>query len=144
MQRILLIGTFLPQIDYANLWSYSVGGMPTKLFIPLAKDEDAETGEKNIERFESLCRRNYIEYRVHKDFIDIALPELKKETRFADLLIIGSESFYENLGTGELNDYLKDALLGVECPVIVVPEKFVFPKTNILAYDGSESSVYAI
>lgn len=143
-QRILLIGTFLPQMDYVNLWSYSGGGMATPLFIPLAEDEDAETVEKNIERFESLCRKNNIEYRVHKDFIDFALPELKKETRFADLLIIGSESFYENLGTGELNDYLKDTLHGVECPVIVVPEKFVFPKTNILAYDGSESSVYAI
>jgi hypothetical protein len=28
--------------------------------------------------------------------------------------------------------------------VLIVPEKFVFPESNILAYDGSESSVYAI
>ncbi|MES1223637.1 MAG: hypothetical protein ABUT20_49535 [Bacteroidota bacterium] len=32
----------------------------------------------------------------------------------------------------------------VECPVIVVPENFVFPKNNILLYDGTERSVYAI
>ena len=31
-----------------------------------------------------------------------------------------------------------------ECPVLVVPENFYFPSQNILAYDGSASSVFAI
>lgn len=142
--KILLTGIFLPQVDYANLWSYSGGGMAGPVFIPLVEGPDTETIEKNIERFESLCQKNGIEYRVHKDFYDFALPELKKETRFADLLILGSEKFYENIGTNEPNEYLKEALHGVECPVIVVPEKIIFPNSNILAYDGSEASVYAI
>ena len=47
-------------------------------------------------------------------------------------------------GKGDPNDYMKEALHHSECPVIIVPEKFQFPKVNILAYDGSESSVYAI
>jgi hypothetical protein len=42
------------------------------------------------------------------------------------------------------NEYLKDLLHISECPVIIVPEKFEFPSTIVLAYDGSESSVYAI
>jgi nucleotide-binding universal stress UspA family protein len=142
--KILLTAVFLPQVDYANLWSYSGGGMSGPIFIPLVEGEDTEAVEKNIKRLESLCVKNSIEFRIHKDFYDFALPELKKETRFADLLIIGSESFYENLGTAEPNDYLKDALHGVECPVLVVPEKFDFPQSNVLAYDGSESSVFAI
>jgi nucleotide-binding universal stress UspA family protein len=144
MNAILLTGVFLPQVDYSNLWSYSGGGISGPLYVPLVEGADAEAVAKSIERFELSCQKNDINYRVHKDFYDFALPELKKETRFADLLIIGSESFYENLGTGDPNDYLKDALRGVECPAIVVPEKFNFPETNILAYDGSESSVYAI
>lgn len=143
-KRILLTGVFLPQLDYANLWSYSAGGMGGPLFIPLVENEDAVIVADNIKRFEILCKKNGIEYRVHKDFYDFALPELKRETRFADLVIIGSEKFYENAGIDALNEYLKDALHGVECPVVVVPEKFNFPKTNILTYDGSESSVYAI
>jgi len=142
--KILLTGVFLPQVDYANLWSYSGGGISGPMFIPLVEGEDSEAVEKNIEKFESLCEKNDIEFRVHKDFYDFALPELKKETRFADLLIVGIESFYENLGTEEPNDYLKDTLHGVECPVIIVPEKFEFPKSNALSYDGSEASVYAI
>jgi hypothetical protein len=141
---ILLTGTFLPQMNYANLWSYSGGGLTGTDFVPLLEDSDAETIKNNIKRFESYCRTNQIKHRVHKDYFNFALPELKNESRFADLLIISSEIFYEQAGTTELNDYLKEALHDMECPVIVVPEKFTFPENNILAYDGSEASVYAI
>lgn len=142
--RILLTGAFLPQVDFANLWSYSGGGTAGNLFIPLVEDEDAQAVKQNIRRFENYCISNDIEYRVHKDFLDFALPELKRESRFADLLIIGSETFYQQSGTEALNEYLKEALHKVECPVLVVPEKFDFPQRNILSYDGSEASVYAI
>ncbi len=143
-ERILLTGVFLPQVDYSSLWSYSVSHSEGPLFIPLVEAADEVKIRKNIKRFEELCVKNGIEFRVHKDFMDFALPELRKETRFADLVVLGSESFYENLGVAEPNEYLKDALHAAECPVMVVPEHFTFPQTNILAYDGSESSVYAI
>jgi nucleotide-binding universal stress UspA family protein len=144
MQRILLIGAFLPQTDFAGLWAYAGGGMAGSVVLPFAEDDDVEIVTKNIDRFELLCRKNNIEYRVHKQFIGLALPELIKETRFADLLLIGGESFYKYSENESLGDTLKDALRDVECPVIVVPEKFNFPEHNILAYDGSESSAYAI
>lgn len=140
---VLLTGVFLPQIDYANVWSYA-GGTAGNLFIPLFEDEDAEAVQKNIARFESLCQKSGIDYRVHKNFFDFALPGLKKETRFADLMIIGSESFYENLGINQPNESIKDALHASECPVLVVPEKFQYPERNILTYNGSDDSVYAI
>jgi len=143
LSPVLLTGIFLPQIDYSNLWSYSaVNSGP--LFIPMLDEEATTMIEKNIDRFSSLCRVNGIDFRVHQDFSEFALPGLKKESRFADLLILGSESFYENVGIHNPNDYLKDALHDAECPILVVPEKFDFPDNTILAYDGSESSVYAI
>ncbi len=141
--KILATAVFVPQVNYANLWSYA-GTAGTGVSIPMIEDDDAELVEKNIERFESLCRDNEIEFRVHKDFYDFALPELRRETRFADVVILGSESFYSNIGIGEPNEYLKMALHDVECPIVIVPEKFAFPENNILAYDGSDSSVYAI
>lgn len=143
LQPILLTGVFLPQVIYANLWNYTEG-IAGPILIPLVNDEENEVAKKNIQRFKDLCIKNGIDYRVHKDFYDFSLPELRKETRFADLLILGTEVFYENLGTTKMNDYLKDALHTAECPVVVVPEKFYFPKRNILSYDGSASSVYAI
>lgn len=141
---ILLTAAFLPQIDYANLWSYSPGGNTGALFIPLVEEEEAEAINENIKRFESFCEKNHIEYRVHKDFFDLAIPALKKETRYADMLIISSATFYEQVGSDKPNEYLKEVLHGSGCPVIVVPEKFDFPQSNILAFDGSESAVYAI
>ncbi len=139
---VLLTGAFLPQVDYARLWSYSGSGRILDFNNPLSADDAAV--KENIERFKNWCVKSGVEHRVHDEFYDFTLPELKKESRFADLLIIGSETFYENAGGKALNEYLKDALHNVECPVIVVPEKFTLPDTTILAYDGSPSSVYAI
>jgi hypothetical protein len=48
------------------------------------------------------------------------------------------------MGVGDPNNYLKEAIHNIECCVIVVHEKYQFPNVNILAYDGSESSVFAI
>jgi nucleotide-binding universal stress UspA family protein len=143
LQPILLTGIFLPQAELANLWSYT-DGMGVA-FIPLLQDEEAtEHVEKNIERFQKLCVGNGIDYRVHKDFYDFALPELRKESCYADLLILGSEVFYKSIGAEVPNDYIQDVLHHVACPVILVPEKFEFPDSIILAYDGSEDSVFAI
>ena len=141
-QPLLLTGVFLPQADYANFFNYG-DAMSAPFYIPVV-DVNEEITKKNISRFKSLCQKQGIECRVHEDYLDFALPELKKETRFADLLIIGSESFYDYIGASESYEYLQDTLHSVECPVLIVPEKFEFPVNNILCYDGSESSVYAI
>ena len=143
LSPILLVGAFAPQLSYANLWSYADGATGA-MFIPTLEQEDSVEVEKNIVRFEKLCKKNSINYKVHKDFYDFALPELRKETRYADLLIISSESFYHNIDNPNPDAYLKEALRYSECPVIIVPEQFAFPKVNILAYDGSDSSAYAI
>jgi nucleotide-binding universal stress UspA family protein len=142
--RVLVTGVFLPQTSFVNLWSFSGGSGPGGELIPLVEEQDAKTIQRNVKKFETFCIDHNIDYRVHKDYFDFALPELKVESRFADLLIISSDTFYKEVGTGEPNDYLKETLHKVECPVIVIPEKFEFPACNILTYDGSESSVYAI
>ena len=141
-QPICLTGVFLPQIDYANLWSYANAAAP--VFVPLVETDESDVIEKNIARFEKQCKIEKIQYRVHTNFWDFALPELKKETRYTDLLIIGSETFYSNMSQSRVNLYLQDALHEAECPVIVVPEKYSYPESNILAYDGTASSVFAI
>ena len=142
IQPVLLVGVFLPQTELANLWTYAdgVGGM----FIPMHDDTETEDLQKNIERFEKLCLGNSIDFRVHKDYNEFALPELKKESRFADLLILGSEVFYENSETRWPGEYFEDALHEMSCPVLLVPEKYDFPKSVVLAYDGSDDSLFAM
>jgi nucleotide-binding universal stress UspA family protein len=142
LRPILLTGVFLPQTELANLWSYvDPVGVP---FVPTIETEEGEIVYQNIARFERLCTGNNIDFRVHNDFYGLALAEIKKESRFADLLIIGSEVFYKNTGIKASYSYLKELLHDIACPVLIVPEKFDFPNSIILAYDGSEESVYAI
>ncbi|SHN28609.1 universal stress protein [Chitinophaga sp. CF418] len=141
-EPILLTGAFLPQVDFANSWSYANGG--GSVYIPLIEGYDADVVAANIAKFEEDCVRHNIEHRVHRDFSSFALPELQKESRYADLMILGSQRFYENLGLESPNEYLRDALHDAECPVLITPEEFDYPESIVLAFDGSRSSVYAI
>ncbi|QHS58897.1 adenine nucleotide alpha hydrolase family protein [Chitinophaga agri] len=141
-EPVLLTGVFLPQVDFASTWSYAYGG--GSMYIPLMESVDAELVGSNINKFKAACIRYGIEHRVHTDFSSFALPELQRETRFADLMILGGERFYDNLGTESPNEYLRDILHDSECPVVVAPEKFSYPESVVLAYDGSSSSVRAI
>ena len=140
-ERILLTGVFISRVDARNLWAYSVGIPPA--VVPVLEEEEVTVEAENIEQFKNSCELNKISYRVHEDYYGFAIPELKRETRFADVLLLGSETFYHNLGSG-MNEYMVNTLYKSECPVLLVPENFIFPQSNILAYDGSDSSIYAI
>jgi nucleotide-binding universal stress UspA family protein len=141
---ILLAGIFVPQTDYANLWSYASAAATGPGYIPLIEEEENDQILKNIETFETQCQKNGIAYRVHKDFYDFVLPELKRESRFADLIILSGELFYHHVISANQFEYMRHVLHYAECPVLIVPENLRFPENNILAYDGGESSVYAI
>jgi hypothetical protein len=143
LQPLMLIGVFMPQVSYAHLWSYTnaLGGPAV---LPLTDASEKEVVQKNINHFETLCKKHNIAYQVHKDYVDFALPELKKETRFADLLLLSSERFYHNILGNDDIDYIAEVIHEAECPVMVVPEKFDFPARNVIAYDGSASSLHAI
>ena len=141
---ILLSGIFLPEIVFAPLATYPADGAAAPGYLPLTDDEYVEVVAKNIEQFKMLCLENGIEHRIHKDFADFPLQELRKESRYADLLILGSESFYNELGTKKANIFLENMLQHSECPVLVVPEKFTIPESIMLTYNGSQNSLYSI
>jgi hypothetical protein len=141
-KRILLTGIFLSQVDFSKF--FLVPQSLSDASLLLEKDGEEENIRKNIELFTALCEKHNIEFKIHQDLYDFALPELTKESRFADLLIIGSEMFIKCISENEYNIFLMATLQHTECPVMVVPEYFHFPSENILAYDGSTSSVFAI
>ncbi len=142
LQPILLTGVFMPSSVFSNMWTYADAN--AGIFAPMIDEEDTEKMEQNIAKFESHCRNNDIDYRVHKGYTEYALADLQKESMYADLLIIGSEVFFENLGTESPNNYLQNALHTIKCAAVLVPEKFDFPESIVLAYDGSDNSVFAI
>lgn len=143
LQPILLVGVFLPDVVYADIYSFG-SGLPASYLSPVMDVNDAKIRRENINRFTQLCVQNSIACRVHEELDGSALPALKRETRFADLLLVSNEKFYDNLLFNNANPSMKEVLHAAECPVVVVPEKGHFPECNILAYDGSEDSVFAI
>lgn len=143
LEPVLLTGVFLPQLDLPDLAEFSYANMGAG-YVPMLEAYSREAVEKTVDQFENDCIRNGIEYRVHRESLDFSMAALQKETRYADLLILGNESFYANLGTDKPNDYLLETLHNAECPVLITPEKFRFPESIVLTFDGSEDSVYAI
>ena len=141
-QPILLTGVFLPQTDFANLWSYASGGGSSG--VPMVEGVDAQVVLRNVETFRKLCTENNIEHVVHSNMTDLPLPAIRNETRFADLLIISGQSFYANAGAYEQSEYLKEALTMSECPVMVIPENARIPDSIVLAYEGTKQSLFAI
>lgn len=141
---ILLAGVFLSPVDYSKVLAFT--GMEGVAMMPewLMRGEDDVLVSKNIEIFENACIAEGIEYRVHKDTDMMAISSLIEETRFADVLLVSSDLFYENVQKEQPNFYLEEVLKKAECPVMLVPENYKETSQNILTYDGSESSVFAI
>ncbi|MEY2587811.1 MAG: hypothetical protein RLY11_1660 [Bacteroidota bacterium] len=142
-EAILVTGVFLQPIDYRDMVGYSsMGAVAPVSVTPYPTDETVIT--KNMARFEERCQHAGMEYRTHRDTDMFALQELQKESRFADLMILSAEMFYENIGKDQPNDYLKKILRQTECPILLVPENYSFPSKILLAYDGKPDSVFAI
>ena len=141
--QIMATGIFLPVIDYSELL-FSLGGLSGPIFITEVQDGADKIIEENIGKFKVACKQAGIACTAHSDITHQVTSYLKKESRFADLMLISGELFYESLGEDTQERYIDEALIKAECPVIILPETFVAPQKIILAYDGSESSVYAI
>src|SRR4051812_42445649 len=67
LQPLMVTGSFVPLIDFSNLWSYAEG-VSGNMDIPLLEDENAEKENQMIVDFESRCRNANIPCKVHKDF----------------------------------------------------------------------------
>lgn len=140
---VMISGVFISPVDYRDLLGYSGMGVGVPA-ITVPFDANDKVVEGTMRKFVQYCEQNELPYVTHKDMDLFALAELVQETRFADLLILSSELFYENIDKDQPNDYLKRVLHDSECPVLLVPEVFTEPGSVLLSYDGKASSVYAI
>jgi hypothetical protein len=141
--RILLTGVFVPETVLGNTYSFTTG-LPMAGYSNMISDEEEKAINTNIRRFSAYCESNDVDYHIHQDYSDLALATLRTESRFADVMIISSEKFFERHFLNDPNPSLKEVLHEAECPVFVIPESFEKTTGNIVAYDGSSSSVHAI
>jgi nucleotide-binding universal stress UspA family protein len=107
------------------------------------RSEVRQNIDGNIRRFREFCEREGISFTIHQN---AGIPSLLliDETAYADMVVIGSMTYFSNLSYSSESRLLSDLLTSSHCPVMVVPEQFEPVKHVVLAFDGSSSSTYAI
>ena len=141
-----IVGVFLDDLTYhsykfSELLTEEEGVSDQRMHE--LNDEDKELRDTSVQLFENACQLAGISYSVHRDR-NIAIQELLHESIYSDLLIIDSKETFTRLPEGLPTQFMRDLLADVECPVLVVPEKFVPVQKIVLLYDGEPSSVYAV
>lgn len=140
-----LVGVFLDEFFYHSYSFYNIISTQ-KNYQKVFKNLDAKDARKRdeaVQQFQKACEKAKINFSIHRDK-KFALLELKHESMFADLVIINEHDTFtrgkEKLPTA----FIKDLLIGVQCPVLLVPWNFKPIDKIVLLYDGRPSSLYAI
>jgi hypothetical protein len=137
---VLVTAAALPVSDYAGMLEAELPGA-----VPGTNEGDEEQrARRQCRKVERACEDMGIPCKMHLDLEDFALPCLRKESRYADLMLLDSRHFFEERDSGQPNAWMKDTLHRSECPVLLLPGKTTLPGEVILTYDGSAESVFAI
>jgi nucleotide-binding universal stress UspA family protein len=139
-----LVGIFLDDRSYTGYKIYDLIGDDGINQVKLKEltKKDKLDREEACRDFESACREAGIEYSVHHDRA-LALHELKHESIYADLLVIGMHETLTHHSEKLPTLFIRRLLSDVHCPVLLVPSRFMPIKKLIILYDGAPSSVHA-
>jgi len=140
-----LVGIFLDDFTYHSYKIYDLvasDGISSQKMAVLEKN-DKQVRTQSEKKFEDNCRKEGLNYSIHHDR-SIAIQELLHESIYADLLVIDKKetltSYPEKIPTRFIRDLLSD----VQCPVLLIPQKYQPINKVVLLFDGEPSSVYAI
>lgn len=99
--------------------------------------------DNNLKQLHELCDGSNVEIEVRET---AGMPAVKvmEESRFADLLLINTNTSFATLYDTDPPRFVKDLLADAECPVMVLPEVMSPIKQIIFSYNGTSSSMYAI
>jgi hypothetical protein len=143
-----LTGVFLENLALEEVPSMKiVHGMPYVETI-LAGDlpdhkQRCERIEQNKARFRETCEQRGVNCYIHSNK-GIPEKEVILESRFADLIIVETETTFDEKSDAKPSYYLKKILTEAECPVIIAPPHHDDVEEILFAYDGSASSMFAI
>jgi hypothetical protein len=141
-EPVCATGVFFNQSDYREFIevSFSPVDGPYQQMI----DEEKRTRKKSIEQFTRRCSQDHIRHFVHEKKEQWTKEEFRKETRFADLLLISEELYGKNIYEKQPNALMKSALHESECPILILPENIKEVERLVFAYDGQMESVFAL
>lgn len=111
--------------------------------ITLLEEKDKKKRENAALWFQKECEKSHAEFSIHRDK-NIALPELKHESVFADLIVINKHETFTKYREKPPTRFVNNLLADVQSPVLLVPDSFRNIDNVVLLYDGQPSSLYAI
>lgn len=140
-----LMGLFLDDFLYH---SYSVSEVyktydQPEVLMKKLNAQEKDQRDKAVEQFTESCKKAKVEFSVCRDK-SIAILELEHESMFADLIIINENETFTRIKHKSPTPFMKDLLANVQCPVLVVPDRYRKIERIILLYDGGPSSMHAI
>jgi hypothetical protein len=95
-------------------------------------------------RLSEFCYAHSIPYRVSTEADPRKGTAIQKKRRHADLQLIDTRHFLDNLGDRLPNSYGQKTLDDAGCPVLMLPPEPSLPGTILLAYDGTPGSIRAM
>lgn len=140
-----LVGVFLNEFIYHSYSVYEVMTtyQDSEKILKKLDAVDEEKREKAALEFQSACEKEGIRFSIHKNK-NIAIQELKRESMFADLIIINESETFTKYKEAIPTRFIRDLLGDIQCPVLVVPSSFKPINKIILLYDGAPPALHAI
>lgn len=140
-----LVGVFLEDVTYHSykMWQVAGNGGVDEEKWSMLEEHDREARLQATALFDQACRQAGLEFSIHHDR-NVAIQELLHESIYADLVIINKTECLSNYGGKMPSFFMRDLLSDIQCPVLLVPEKYHKIEKMLLLYDGSPSSVFAI
>jgi nucleotide-binding universal stress UspA family protein len=140
-----LVGVFLDEFIYR---SYNVVKVMKTYenYEEKMKELDAKDKKKRddaAQQFQKACSKAGVQFSIHRNK-GFAINDLKRESMFADLIVINEDETFTKYKQESPTRFMKDLLSDVQCPVLVVPKNFITINKIVLLYDGGPSSLHAI
>jgi len=141
-----LIGISLEDFTYFSFKFYDIvdeGKGVSDIKMKRLTEKDKKTRKMSVIKFGAACEDAGINYSIHHDK-SVAIQELLHESIYADMIIIDSAETLTKYTEDLPTRFIRDLLIDVECPVLLVPNEYNPIQKISLLYDGEPSSVYAI
>jgi nucleotide-binding universal stress UspA family protein len=142
----MILGVFLHDLSYVYSEIPSVYEfIPVEYSFVVEKQHiDSKKLDLNIKLFNERCNAENIKHKAHVyDGVNI-VEFLIKESVFADLLVLDEHMSFTHTTSDQLSNFIIDIIEDSNCPVLVVPHKYLPVDNVFLCYDGTPSSVNAI
>lgn len=139
-EKAHLVGVFLDDFTHN---SFSIATAMENNDLEPRMQKDKQIRDNAVKEFENACQSGGINFTVRRDK-SFALPDLLRESIYADLLIISADESFTRFPEPAPTRFIRDLLSEVQCPVLIAPLKWQPLEKTVMLYDGAPSSVYAI